>query len=79
MTSRKKKKTARDVLRSKLKRLGFKKLQKSVFIYPHDCEKEINFLRMNYGIERHVIYLLVNKIDHEEKLIKSFHKAKILK
>ena len=33
-----KKKKAREVLRAKLKDLGFKELQKSVFVLPYECE-----------------------------------------
>lgn len=32
---------ARDALRNKLKKLGFYLIQKSVWVYPYPCEKEI--------------------------------------
>ena len=37
-------KKAREALRMKLKELGFLELQKSVFIFPYECEDEINFI-----------------------------------
>ena len=33
-----------EALRNKLRELGFAKLQESVFIYPYECEDEINFI-----------------------------------
>ena len=38
------KKQARDALRSKFKNLGMLQLQKSVFVYPFDCKREIDFI-----------------------------------
>jgi hypothetical protein len=38
------KKSARDALRHKLHELGFIEWQKSVFIFPHPCREEINFV-----------------------------------
>ncbi|HSH31609.1 MAG TPA: hypothetical protein VK963_02995 [Candidatus Saccharimonadales bacterium] len=43
-------KLARDALRLTLKHLGLVQLQKSVWITPHDCAKEILALRELYGI-----------------------------
>ena len=37
-------KRAREVLRDKLKDIGFIELQKSVFAHPFECEDEINFI-----------------------------------
>ena len=37
-------KRAREALREKLRELGFKELQKSVFIHPFECKDEIDFV-----------------------------------
>ena len=37
-------KKAREALRKKLKDLGFIKLQESVFVFPYECENEIDFV-----------------------------------
>src|SRR3989339_850710 len=37
-------KKAREALRKKIKDLGFVKLQESVFVFPYECEDEINFV-----------------------------------
>lgn len=67
------KKLARDVLRNKLKELGFIQLQKSVFVLPYPCKKEIDIMRKTYGIWPHVTYMLVQEIDSPDKLLNKFN------
>ncbi|MBI2482118.1 MAG: hypothetical protein HYV76_00950 [Candidatus Vogelbacteria bacterium] len=38
------KRVARDALRYKLRELGFKEWQKSVFVYPYPCREQIDFV-----------------------------------
>lgn len=49
-----KKRSARDMFRSKLNELGFKKIQQSVWRHRHPCHQEIQFLAHLYGIDRYV-------------------------
>jgi len=49
---------ARDALREKLKEIGFREFQQSVFIQPYPCTDEINFL--------------VDKITNEPELLIRF-------
>jgi len=56
---------ARDVLREKLKMIGFVQLQKSVWVSPYKCEDEIAFIASVYEVERYVNYIEAFKIDHE--------------
>lgn len=68
------KKVAREFFRSKLKSLGFYQLQKSVYIYPYPCRKEIEILRANYGLSVHeVMYLLVDRFEGKKILIDNFN------
>jgi len=62
------KKWARDALRNKLRELGFYQLQKSVFIYPYQCENEIDFLCEVFGIRKHVLLIVCNDFEGSEKL-----------
>lgn len=62
------KRAARDVFRRKLKDLKFHHLHKSVFITPHPCEKEIDFLSSFYEIGENVLVLTVSHFEGEEKL-----------
>lgn len=67
-------KQARDSLRQKLNQLGFYQLQKSVFIYPHPCEKEIEFIANFYEVRDHILFLTISHFKGEEKLRHSvFH------
>lgn len=66
------KKVARDVLRRKLKKLGFIQLQRSVFVLPYDCKKEIEILKHTYKIWPYMSFMVVKEIDHEDKLKKRF-------
>ena len=57
------KKIARDALSFKLKSLGFYPLQKSVFIYPHECKKELDFLIEFFELRPYVRLLTVKETD----------------
>jgi hypothetical protein len=63
---------ARDILRDKIKGLGFCELQKSVFVFPYQCENEIEFLIENYGITKWVRFGILEKIDNDAYLKKFF-------
>jgi CRISPR-associated endonuclease Cas2 len=67
-----KKRIARDVLRQKLKEIGFVQIQKSVWACPYECEEEIAFISSVYEVERYVNYIIAAKIDHEEYLKSKF-------
>ena len=62
-----KKKKIREALRDKLKEIGFKELQKSVFIYPYPCEDEIDFIIEVFEIRPHVRFLIVDSFTNEEQ------------
>jgi len=61
---------ARDVLRDKLKTLGFKQIQKSVWVSPYECQNEINFIGNVYGVEKYINYVIAEKADFSESLQK---------
>ncbi len=73
------KKLSRDVLRGKLRNLGFILLQESVFIHPFECKKEINFITNNYFIQPYVKYILADILDGDGDLINKFIDMDILK
>jgi len=66
------KKQARDALRAKFKNLGMLQLQKSVFIYPVDCRKEIDLVSDFFGVSDDILYLKAEIFDVEEKLKSHF-------
>lgn len=61
-------KKAREALRKKLKDLGFVKLQESVFIFPYECEDEINFVVEVFLIRPFVRFLRVKSFTNEEQI-----------
>lgn len=62
------KKHGREALRDLLKRLEFHPLQKSVFVLPWECEKEIEFISQIYEIAPYVKYILVKKLKNDDFL-----------
>lgn len=55
------KRVQRNVFRGKLIELGFKPLQKSIWICPYDCKDEIGLLRDFFGLSEKEIRLITAK------------------
>ena len=66
------KKTDREALRQKLKRFGFYHLQKSVFVFPYDCEKEITALADFFLANDSIEYITAKTLGSKEVAIKIF-------
>lgn len=62
----------RDALREKLKKMDFYLLQKSVWVYPYPCKKEVQFLTELFEITPHVNIITAEKIYDDIKLKKHF-------
>ena len=67
-----KKRLLRDTLRRQLRQLGFVELQKSAFVHPFECQKEIDFVIELYDACRFVRFIEANHIDNELYLMKKF-------
>ena len=65
-------KQARDSLRKKLLGLGFYSLQKSVFVYPYDCQDEIDFIIQFFGIASYVEYVVCDSLGPSEGKTRKF-------
>lgn len=57
----------RDYLRRFLKRLGFYQYQKSVYLFPFECEEEINKIKKIVEGAKYMKYIIAEKIEDEEK------------
>lgn len=66
-------KKAREALRKKLKDLGFIKLQESVFVFPYECEDEINFIVEVFLIRPFVRFMKVKSFTNEEQIRLKFN------
>jgi DNA-binding PadR family transcriptional regulator len=69
-----KNKIARDALRKKIKEIGLVEIQKSTFIHPYPCKKEIDKVINFFGVENFVLQLEILTVDKlvEGGLIKKF-------
>jgi len=67
------KRMARDMLRKKLRQLGFYKLQKSVFVHPFPCRDEICFIKEVLKIGPYLTFLEAKFIDNESSLRSHFN------
>ena len=52
-------------LRAMLQRIGFVRLQDSVWVYPYDCEDLITLLKADFHIGDDVLYLIVDSIERD--------------
>lgn len=66
------KKTLRDLLRKKLESIGFRQVQKSVFVYPFECKQEIETICAHYTVSRYLKYMVAEIIEGEEEIIDQF-------
>ncbi len=67
------KRTYREALRGKLKDLNFQLFQKSAWINPYDCIKEVNLLKSFFGLSDKEIKLIVSReIGDDKELRKLF-------
>ena len=67
-----KRKRVRDALRFHLKKMDFYELQKSVFILPFPCVKEIKFIAEYYNIRKYIRIIEARSIDHEKEIMNHF-------
>src|SRR3989338_1684208 len=63
---------ARDALRDKVKELGFYQIQKSVWVYPYECEDELLFIAEVFKVQQYIEILTVEKLLHENLVRKKF-------
>ena len=56
-----------DLLRRKLKELGFFPLQRTLWLFPFDPRGEIQFLASRYNIAQFVTVMEINRLDKEDE------------
>lgn len=67
------KKSSRDAFAAKIRLLGFKVLQRSVFVHPFPCREEVTKIAEHYRVSRFVSFIETESIDNKPKLIKKFN------
>ena len=66
------KRIKRDGLRKYLRMLGWKEMQKSVYVCPFDCENEVKYLREVLDVPHGVKMGVLEKVENDEDLRKMF-------
>lgn len=61
----------RDYLRDFLTKIGFYRFQKSVYVFPYECEKEILLIKKIVEGAKYIKYIVAEKIE-DEKEVKTF-------
>lgn len=65
--------TKREALRGKIKELGLYQIQKSVWVYPYDFEKEARVLKEFFGFSSEEMKIITaSKIENDEAIRKHF-------
>lgn len=65
-------KKKRELFRSKLKDIGFQKVQNSVWISPYDTQGVIKLLSDSFDLDKHIHFLTVDSISREKEFIDEF-------
>ncbi|PIV09769.1 hypothetical protein COS51_01500 [Candidatus Roizmanbacteria bacterium CG03_land_8_20_14_0_80_36_21] len=68
-----KQKNKRDYMRRFLVDLGFYPYQKSVYLFPYECEKEVELIKKIVEGTRYMKYIIAERIE-DESTIKTFFK-----
>lgn len=55
----------RDYLRRFLRKLGFYQYQKSVYLFPYECEKEVSLIKKIVEGAKYMKYIIAEKIEDE--------------
>lgn len=63
----------RNSLRMHFKNMGFYEFQKSVFVHPYPCAKEIEYLVEFYQARKHIRFIIATDIDNALELKRHFH------
>lgn len=68
--------SSRDLIRAKLRRLGFLSVQKSVYIHPYACDELIEALRTHYRLRSGELYVFEARVLEGEEVLKKQFKIK---
>ena len=65
-------KKVRDTLRMHFKNMGFYEFQKSVFVHPYPCAKEITYLMEFYQARKYIRFIVATDIDNAIEIKQHF-------
>ncbi|TSC68188.1 MAG: phenylacetic acid degradation operon transcriptional regulator, paaX family [Parcubacteria group bacterium Gr01-1014_72] len=61
-------KRTRERIRRTLATIGFRLLQRSVWVYPYDCEDLIALLKADFKVGKNLLYLIVEEMEGDRML-----------
>lgn len=67
-----KKRGTRDRIRELFKQANFYHLQDSVWAYPYDCEDVLTLLKLDLGVGKNILYLIVDELENDRHLREFF-------
>ncbi len=67
-----KRRVARTMLRSRLKKYGFRQVQASVWAYPFPCESIVTLIKTYFKLGDEVLYLIVESLEGDSQLRSKF-------
>lgn len=67
-----KRRRVRELLRQTLEAVGFVRLHKSVWVYPHDCEDFLSLLKADYHRGVEILYIVADYIENDGWLRRHF-------
>ncbi|MDO8569944.1 MAG: hypothetical protein Q7R89_04205 [bacterium] len=68
-----KKKRVRNQITMLFRQAGLLRLQDSVWVYPYDCEDIITLLKIDFGIGKYLLYLIVDELENDKHLREDFN------
>ncbi len=57
----------RDYFRFVIQKLGFRKIQNSLWVFPWECKEEISIICQNIGVHPFVVYMNTKEIPNQNK------------
>jgi DNA-binding transcriptional regulator PaaX len=66
-------KSLRDKIRRTLTSIGFKRVQDSVWVFPHDCSELISLLKVDFKVGKDLLYMTVDELENDRSLKGWFH------
>lgn len=67
-----KRRKSRDQMRATLQSIGFEQLQRSVWVYPYDCEDWVVLWKADFSIGAELLYMIVESIEGEHLIKQKF-------
>lgn len=71
-------KNEREILRKRLIKAGFRKVQESVYVYPFECREEVALCTESLGVQKFTLVLVADIIQGEDEVISYYIDKKIL-